>query len=135
MFRTRHAFHAASLASLFWLAGPTHAQTETVPAVANNLYVVEIKTGPAWDTTQPAHEQAHFREHSANLKSLRDQGKLVLGARYGDKGLIVIESPSETQARAMFDQDPSIAAQVFAYTLFEFNVFYGGSVVPKKRKP
>ena len=29
------------------------------------LFAVEIKTGPAWDSTKPPHEQAYFREHSA----------------------------------------------------------------------
>ena len=123
---------------IFGLALVANAQTPTDSVAhtpANNLYVIELKTGPAWDASKPAHEQASFREHSANLKLLRDQGKLVLGARYADKGLIVVESPTEAEARAMFDQDASIAKGVFVYTLFEFNVFYGGTVATRKRKP
>ena len=44
-----------------------YAQTATEPAAppTNQLYVVEIKTGPAWDATKAAHEQVNFREHSA----------------------------------------------------------------------
>jgi uncharacterized protein YciI len=137
MFHLNTAIGAAVAVCLWSTATFVYAQaaTELEAPVQKNLYAVEIKTGPAWDASKATHEQIHFREHSANLKNLRDQGKLVLGARYGDRGLIVVESPTEAEARAMFDQDPSIAAKVFAYTLFDFNVFYGGSVAPKKRKP
>ena len=116
----------------------TFAQTPaTVAPTApqGKLYVVEIKTGPQWDANKPAHEQSKFREHSANLKAIRDQGRLVLGARYADKGLIVVESATEQEARALFEQDPSIAEGIFAYTIFEFNVFYSGTVNTRKRTP
>ena len=51
------------------------------PSAPTKLFAIEIKTGTSWDAAKPAHEQAFFREHSANLKKLRDQGSLVLGAR------------------------------------------------------
>ena len=112
----------------------TPAGVATTPP-QGKLYIVEIKTGPQWDANKPAHEQSKFREHSANLKAIRDQGKLVLGARYADKGLIIVESATEQEARALFEQDPSIAEGVFAYTIFEFNVFYSGTVSARKRTP
>lgn len=101
---------------------------------AGTLYAVEIKTGPAWDSSKPPHEQQYFREHSANLKRLRDQGSLVLGARYSDKGLIVLRASSEQEAHAMMQHDPSVQNRIFAYELHEFNVFYGGTVQPKRRR-
>jgi uncharacterized protein YciI len=97
------------------------------------LYAVEFKTGSSWDAAKPPGEQAHFRDHSANLKKLRDQGSLVLGARYSDKGLIVLQAASEDEAHAMIRQDPSVQARVFAYELHPFNVFYGGTVAPRPR--
>lgn len=99
------------------------------------LYAVEIKTGPAWDSVKPAQEQPHFREHSANLKRLRDQGSLVLGARYADKGLVVLQAGSEQEAHAMMQADLSIQNRVFAYELHDFNVFYGGTVQARRRRP
>lgn len=98
------------------------------------LYAVEIKTGPAWDSSKPAHEQPYFREHSANLKRLRDQGSLILGARYSDKGLIVLCASSEQDAHGMMQPDPSIQNRTFAYELHEFNVFYSGAVQAKPRR-
>lgn len=115
------------------LAQTPAAVTTTTPQA--KLYAVELKTGPQWDANKPAHEQSKFREHSANLKAIRDQGRLVLGARYADKGLIIVESATEQEARALFEQDASIAEGVFAYTIFEFNVFYSGTLNARKRTP
>jgi uncharacterized protein YciI len=98
------------------------------PAVEPRLYAVEIRVGPKWDAAKPAGEQAYFREHSANLRKLREGGQLVLGARYGDKGLVVVSAPSAEAARALIDADPSIAHGTFSYELHEFRVFYPGAV-------
>ena len=92
------------------------------------LFAVEIRTGPRWDHAKPAHEQAHFREHSANLKKLRDGGHLVLGARYSDKGFLVMTGASAAAVKEPLDADPSIQTQVFAYELHDFRVFYAGCV-------
>ncbi len=99
-----------------------------------SLFAVELRTGPSWDPAKQAHEQAHFREHSSNLRRLREQQSLVLGARYSDKGLIVLAAANEQEARKLMEQDPAIQNQVFAYTLSPFAVFYAGCVqVPKRR--
>ena len=111
------------------------SQSPSPSAASTKLFAIEIKPGTSWDAAKPAHEQAFFREHSANLKKLRDQGSLVFGARYSDKGLVVLEATSADEAHAMMKQDPSVQAKVFAYELHDFNVFYGGTVQPKARKP
>lgn len=103
--------------------------------VAEQLFAVEIKTGPAWDASKPPQDQLHFRDHSAHLRRLREQGALVMGARYGDKGLVVLKAASEPEARALMQADPSMQARVFAYELHEFRVFYGGSVAAPARRP
>lgn len=122
------------------LAAGAQVQAQAQPAAqvaepVKNLYAVEIRTGTAWDSAKPAHEQAHFRDHSANLKRLRDQGALVLGARYSDKGLVVLQAASEPEAHAMMQADASIQHRVFSYELHEFKVFYAGAVQPKRRGP
>lgn len=111
------------------------SQSPSPSAAPTKLFAIEIKTGTSWDAAKPAHEQAFFREHSANLKKLRDQGSLVFGARYSDKGLVVLVAISADEAHAMMKQDPSVQARIFAYELHDFNVFYGGTVQPKARKP
>lgn len=75
------------------------------PAPDLQLFAIEIKVGPKWDAAKPPHEQALFREHSANLRRLREAGTLVIGARYSDKGLVVLSATSLAEARAMMDQD------------------------------
>jgi uncharacterized protein YciI len=112
---------------------PASAAALSAPA-AEQLFVVEIKTGPAWDSTKPPQEQARFREHSAHLRLLREQGHLVMGARFADKGHLVLRAASPAAARALMDEDPSMRERTFTYELHEFRVFYGGSVaVPARR--
>jgi uncharacterized protein YciI len=98
------------------------------------LFAVEIKTGPKWDAAKPPPEQPYFREHSAHLRKLREAGHIRLGARYADKGLIVIAAPTIEDARGWIDADPSIQHGTFAYELHPFAVFYGGTVAPVRRR-
>ena len=116
---------------------PTNAQTPQPeaprPAIPANLYAIEFRTGARWDATKKAHEQAYFREHSANLKRLRDSGILLIGARYSDKGFLIVAAETEAAAQAFVEVDPSVQNQVFAYELHPFHVFYSGCVqVPKR---
>jgi uncharacterized protein YciI len=90
--------------------------------------------GANWDPAKAPQDQQFFREHSANLKLLRDAGSLVMGARYSDKGLVVLAAQDEASARAMMDQDPSIKAEVFKYQVYPFNVFYGGTLNSAARR-
>lgn len=98
------------------------------------LFAVEITTGPKWDPGKPPQEQQFFREHSSNLKRLRDSGHLVMGARYSDKGLVVLAAQDEAGARALMEEDPSIKAEIFKVQIHPFNVFYGGAVSTRPRR-
>jgi uncharacterized protein YciI len=104
------------------------------PVKALPLFAVQVRTGPTWDASKPPHEQLHFRDHSANLKRLRDAGHLIVGARYSDLGLIILAAESEAQVRSMMDGDPSFEAGIFRYEVHPFNVFYPGTLnaVPRK---
>ncbi len=64
-------------------------------AQAPKLFAVELTRGPAWDAAKPANEQPGFPEHSANIRRLTDTQALVIGARYGDKGLLVVTAPTK----------------------------------------
>lgn len=101
---------------LFALAGSLTAQTASppqAPAAPPRLYAVRLTTGPAWDTAKLPNEQAGMKEHSANIARMRRDGVLVLGARIGDTGLLVLRVPDEAAARAQFADDPTVATGVF----------------------
>ena len=121
------------------LGASCRAAAQTPPAepqstaAAPALFAVEFRTGPKWDASKKPHEQVYFREHSANLKRLRDNGSLLVGARYADKGFLIVGAESEASVRALVDVDPSVQNQVFAYELHPFSVFYAGCVLAPKR--
>ena len=132
-----HRFPTLALFVLLSVAAASSiAQAQQTTVIEQNLplFAVEIKVGTKWDQSKPPQEQQYFREHSANLKRLRDAGSLIMGARYSDKGLVILAAQSEDEARAMMDVDPSIKAEVFKYELHAFNVFYSGTVNQRPRR-
>ena len=98
----------------------------TVPA--DTVYAVTIRTGPAWETSKPPTEQVHFRTHSQNLFRLREQGKIVLGGRYGDVGLILLRAANEAEARALFAADSSLVRGVFQAEFQVWRTIFEGAV-------
>jgi uncharacterized protein YciI len=108
------------------VATPSPHETPTAPPPS--LFVVHFSAGPAWVADQPFPEQAGAKDHSANLKRLRDTGALVIGARYADQGMIVVKAASEEEARAEIAKDPMVASGTFAMTIAEFLPFYSGCV-------
>jgi hypothetical protein len=112
------------------------AQTPSVPAsAAPKFFAVRLTTGPAWDAAKSPNEQAGMREHSANVARLRREGVLVLGARFGELGLMVLRVPDEAAARAQFEADPTIAAGTFKMQVDEYRPFAHGSTLPAASSP
>lgn len=109
----------------------------TLPALQDSaaakkmLFIAIFSLGPSWQADKPAHEQAYFKEHSANLKKLRTEKKILVGARYADKGVIIIVAANEQEARAMVEHDPMVANKVFNLELHQFNPFYKGCIDPQ----
>ena len=126
----RYGFTAVLLIAS-WVIGAS-AQDVSTPAtsVEPSLFAVEIKVGKTWDPAKPPQQQAYFREHSANLRRMREAGILVVGARYSDIGLVVVSAATAAEVRAQMDQDPSIAAGTFVYEVHPLNVFYPGELQP-----
>jgi uncharacterized protein YciI len=100
-------------------------------AAKKMLFIAIFSLGPSWQADKPAHEQAYFKEHSANLKKLRAEKKILVGARYSDKGMIIIAAANEQEARALLEPDPMVANKVFNLELHQFNPFYKGCVDPQ----
>ena len=90
------------------------------------LFIVTFSTGPAWTAGKPPAEQPMFREHGANLQRLRREGRIALGARYADKGMIVARFPGEEAARRELEADPGVKAGTFTFALDELRPFFEG---------
>jgi uncharacterized protein YciI len=117
------------LLSVLYLALPAPSALATGgPETVERLFVIQFTTGPGWLPDKPFQDQPMAAEHSRNLRRLREQGVLVMGARYGATGMIVLRASSEAAARAEIEKDPTIARRVFTYTVDEFKPFYGGCV-------
>jgi hypothetical protein len=111
---------------LLALPGGAGAQPASPAASSEKLFLVQFSLGPAWTAGKPPPEQSQFKEHGANLKRLRDDGRIVLGARYADKGMVVLRYAGEDQARAEMAADPGVQAGIFTFELFELRPFYDG---------
>lgn len=118
---------ALAVLSLALLSSAAPAQAQTAAPAAESLFVVHFSTGAGWDAAKPPPQQKFFAEHSANLNRLRREGRLLLGARYGDKGMIVLRAADEAAVRAELAQDPSLEAGTFTAQVDSFRPFYHGS--------
>lgn len=115
-----------ALLVLLAIFGCTSLRAQAAPA-GEKLFVVHFTTGPGWDAAKPPPEQPFFAEHSANLSRLRRDGRLLVGARYGDRGMIILRAADESAVRAELDQDPSLAAGTFTAQIDAFRPFMHGS--------
>jgi hypothetical protein len=97
-------------------------------ALTDSLYIVTYTTGHSWDASKMPNEQRYFSEHSANLAALRKTGIIRMGARYADKGIIVIAVPSMKIAYELIHADQAVANQLLDADIQKFKVFYEGCI-------
>lgn len=90
----------------------------------SSLFVVHFEIGPSWKKSLAPSDQPTFREHSANLKRLRDEGTIVFGARYGDLGMIFVRADTLDAAKALIDADAGVRSGLFSYRIAPLRVFY-----------
>lgn len=109
-------------------AGNDPAASAVATTAKPLLFAVEFRTGAHWNTSLPPGQQAFMREHSANLKKLRDDGRIRVGARYGEVGLMVLEAASIDEARAWIEADPAVKAGTFRFEIQPLAVIYGGTL-------
>ena len=109
-------------------ASPSPKPSPSPSPATIGLYAVVVRTGPSWDPAKAPPAQLHFKEHSANIRRLGAEGKLALGGRFGDMGMLIVRAGSEAEARALFDPDPSIAAGTFRLEVHEWRTFAPGCV-------
>lgn len=108
---------------------------KTLPA--QPLFIVHLVTGPNWNKDKPAPEQSGFREHSQNLSRLRNDGLLVMGARYkdsvADKGMLILRAANKAAVIAEFAADPMVKDKQFVLDIADFQPFYDGFVARPAR--
>ncbi len=100
---------------------------------AGTLFIVHFSLGPNWNAEKQAHEQKFFKEHSENLRKMRTDKKLLIGARYADKGMIIIKAADEAEAKTMIERDPMVANNIFQAEMHSFQPFYDGCIDSKSR--
>lgn len=113
------------------LACAVSAQAATPPpakAPVNDVFALVFRTGPAWDKTKAPNDQPFFADHSKNLRDLRAEGRLLLGGRYSDMGLVLVRAGSAQEARALVDRDPSVKHGTFEAEVHPFYPFMPGCV-------
>lgn len=96
--------------------------------LSDTVYAVTIRTGPAWDQTRAPNQQVHFRTHSQNLFRLREEGRIVLGGRFGDVGLILVRAANEAEARQLFSADSALVRGVFQAEFQVWRTIFEGAV-------
>lgn len=105
-------------------ASAATAKDTAADAQAALRFLVHFSTGPGWTAGKPPQEQPRFGEHGANLARLRKQGRIALGARFAEKGMIVVRFPTEEAARAEIAADPGVMAGTFVFDIAELRTFY-----------
>lgn len=93
---------------------------------ADSLYLVTYSLGTAWDMSKSPKDQVYFEEHSGYLRKLRGDGVITAGARYSDKGIIVIKSKSLKDALAIVNSDQAVINNLFRVEVHKIQVFYEG---------
>jgi len=97
-------------------------------APAKQYFIAIFSRGTAWEDAKPANEQIGFKEHSENLRRLRAEKRIAIGARYGDKGMVIVEAKNESDARSLFVSDVMVLKKTFTLELHQFRPFYKGSI-------
>jgi uncharacterized protein YciI len=101
-------------------------------APVNDTFAATFRTGPAWDAAKAPQDQAAFAAHSQNLRALRSEGRLLLGGRYGELGLVVLRAANLDEARGLVERDPAVKAGTFAVDVQPFYPFMPGCVGQEK---
>jgi uncharacterized protein len=82
------------------------------------VFAVTTAKGPRWDYARGNREQPLWDEHAAFADELVDRGVVIIGGPIAsddreDIALLAVEAADEDAARAVFNDDPWTAHQVF----------------------
>jgi uncharacterized protein YciI len=113
------------MAALLAQVGPQSPAPGPAPAPAA-LFAVVFRTGPAWDAAKPPAAQPGFKDHSANIMRLKSEGRLLIGGRFSDMGLLVVRAATREEAQSLLDRDPTVASGVFRAEVHPWSTFAPG---------
>ncbi|WP_036380572.1 YciI family protein [Muricauda sp. MAR_2010_75] len=89
-------------------------------------FVALYTVGSLWDMDKTPNDQPYFKEHSAFLSKLRKENTIVMGARYSDTGMIVLEAMDLESAKKILFEDIALQNKLFNVEVHPLNVFYKG---------
>jgi hypothetical protein len=92
-------------------------------ALADERFVVFFTKGPSWDAGKELSAQAHIAEHSANIARLQTAGRILIGVRYADTGMLLLTAADVAAAKSEIGSDPAVAAGVLAADVQPARVF------------
>lgn len=118
--------------SIFAVLSASALWSQSNQAPIDSLFIVTFTTGPSWDAAKSPGEQIHFKEHSANLGAWRKEGIIRFGARYADKGMIIISSSSMAAARELILRDQGVSSGLFVADIQKLSPFYFGCIEKPK---
>lgn len=91
-------------------------------------FVALYTVGSLWDMDKAPNDQAYFSEHSAFLSKLRKENTIVMGARYSDTGMIVLQATDLEAAKNLLLEDIAVQNQLFNVEVHPFSIFYKGCI-------
>lgn len=130
LFTNSITMKTAACIALLFIAQLACAQTTA--ASSDSLYIVTYSLGELWDQSKSPGEQQYFKEHGARLGQLRKEGVIRFGARYSDKGMIVIAAPTFVKAKEIITADVAVQNKLFTVDVQRLNIFYDGCLERRK---
>ncbi|HYF31027.1 MAG TPA: hypothetical protein VD993_07900 [Chitinophagaceae bacterium] len=110
------------------LANKKPPENPAVIVQSDSLFVVIYTTGQKWDASKSPYDQAYFNDHSAFMSKLRKDAVTLLGARYSDKGMLVIKAADLQSAQELITGDKAVSNGTFNAEVHPANFFYTGCV-------
>jgi len=125
----RGALVAAVTLLLLPQAGPPGSSGAPVARqAADSLWALSFTTGPGWQQDLAPGAQDGFGSHSRNLARLRATGRILVGGRFAEFGLMLVRAASESEVRRMLEPDSSLAAGTFRVAIAPWRTVYPGTV-------
>lgn len=117
-------------AAMFFILLPVFLFAQDVQKKAPPLrYTAALfSRGDSWDSTKTPNEQPYFSQHGKNLKRLKEEGKIAIGARFGEFGMVVFKSDNAEEVRSFFSNDSLVLMKYLKMELHPFNPFYKGCI-------
>jgi hypothetical protein len=101
-------------------------------SATDSLYIITYTVGKAWDQSKKPNEQSYFKEHSALMGKLMKDGITKFGARYSDKGMIIISVASLQAAKEIILNDVAVINNLFIADIQKLNIFFNSYTAKPK---